>query len=125
EPFAAAKRLMDQHFDAILVDCEDEQGAGWVLQSARMATASKKSITIAIVGAQSANRGGPRAGENFVIQKPIVLTQVEGTLRPARRLMSDARTDSSSITTPASSSPPVPKPLAPAGAASPHESAPR
>ena len=39
EPFAAAKRLMDQHFDAILVDCEDEQGAGWVLQSARMATA--------------------------------------------------------------------------------------
>ena len=89
EPFAAAKRLMDQHFDAILVDCEDEQGAGWVLQSARMATASKKSITIAIVGAQSASRGGPRAGENFVIQKPIVLKQVESTLRAARGLMGD------------------------------------
>ncbi|HTM88647.1 MAG TPA: TonB family protein [Terriglobales bacterium] len=89
EPFAAAKRLMDQHFDAILVDCEDEQGAGWVLQSARMATASKKSVTIAIVGAQSAGRGGPRAGENFVIQKPIVLKQVESTLRAARGLMGD------------------------------------
>ncbi|HKU20671.1 MAG TPA: TonB family protein [Terriglobales bacterium] len=89
EPFAAAKRLMDQHFDAILVDCEDEQGAGWVLQSARMATASKKSITIAIVGGQSASRGGPRAGENFVIQKPIVLKQVESTLRAARGLMGD------------------------------------
>lgn len=89
EPFAAAKRLMDQHFDAILVDCEDEQGAGWVLQSARMATASKKSITIAIVGAQSANSGGPRAGENFVIQKPIVLKQVESTLRAVRGLIGD------------------------------------
>ncbi len=86
EPFAAAKRLMDQQFDAILVDCEDEQGAGWVLQSARMATASKKSVTIAIVGA-SASQGGPRAGENFVIQKPIVLKQVESTLRAARGLM--------------------------------------
>ncbi len=86
EPFAAAKRLMDQQFDAILVDCEDEQGAGWVLQSARMATASKKSVTIAIVGV-SASQGGPRAGENFVIQKPIVLKQVESTLRAARGLM--------------------------------------
>jgi TonB family protein len=92
EPFAAAKRLMDQQFDAILVDCEDEQGAGWVLQSARMATASKKSVTIAIVGAQSSGQGGPRAGENFVIQKPIVLKQVESTLRAARGLMGDAGT---------------------------------
>lgn len=124
EPFAAAKRLMDQHFDAILVDCEDEQGAGWVLQSARMATASKKSITIAIVGAQSANRGGPRAGENFVIQKPIVLTQVEGTLRAARGLMSDGGTDSSSGTNSAPSSLPAPKPVVPAAAPSPHESTP-
>lgn len=88
EPFAAAKRLMDQHFDAILVDCEDEQGAGWVLQSARMATAGKKSVIIAIVGPQSA-QGGLRAGENFVIQKPIVLKQVEATLRAARGLMGD------------------------------------
>ena len=87
EPFAAAKRLMDQQFDAILVDCEDEQGAGWVLQSARMATASKKSVTIAIVGPQSSSQGGPRAGENFVIQKPVVLKQAESTLRAARGLM--------------------------------------
>jgi TonB family protein len=87
EPFAAAKRLMEQQFDAILVDCEDEQGAGWVLQSARMATASKKSVTIAIVGPQSSSQGGPRTGENFVIQKPVVLKQVESTLRAARGLM--------------------------------------
>ncbi len=116
EPFAAAKRLMDQHFDAILVDCEDEQGAGWVLQSARMATASKKSITIAIVGPQNASRGGPRAGENFVIQKPIVLKQVESTLRAARGLMGDAGSPQSEVPSAASSIPgekplnPVPTP---------------
>jgi protein TonB len=103
---------MDQHFDAILVDCEDEQGAGWVLQSARMATASKKSITIAIVGAQSASRGGPRAGENFVIQKPIVLKQVESTLRAARGLMADAgspHTEAPSV----ASNMPAERPLSP------------
>ena len=105
EPFAAAKRLMDQHFDAILVDCEDEQGAGWVLQSARMATASKKSVTIAIVGPQSASRGGPRAGENFVIQKPIVLKQVESTLRAARGLMGDAGSAQSEAPSAASNMP--------------------
>jgi TonB family protein len=112
EPFAAAKRLMDQHFDAILVDCEDEQGAGWVLQSARMATASKKSITIAIVGPQSASRGGPRVGENFVIQKPIVLKQVESTLRAARGLMGDAGSSHSEVPL-AASSMPAEKPLSP------------
>jgi len=112
EPFAAAKRLMDQHFDAILVDCEDEQGAGWVLQSARMATASKKSVTIAIVGPQSASRGGPRAGENFVIQKPIVLKQVESTLRAARGLMADAGSPHSEAPS-AASSMPAEKPLTP------------
>jgi periplasmic protein TonB len=112
EPFAAAKRLMDQHFDAILVDCEDEQGAGWVLQSARMATASKKSVTIAIVGPQSASRGGPRAGENFVIQKPIVLKQVESTLRAARGLMADAGSPHSEAP-PAASNMPAERPLSP------------
>lgn len=121
EPFAAAKRLMDQHFDAILVDCEEEQGAGWVLQSARMATASKKSVTIAIVGPQSASRGGPRAGENFTIQKPIVLKQVESTLRAARGLMGDSAiapsaappaTSPSVASAPSlASTPPIPKPI--------------
>lgn len=121
EPFAAAKRLMDQHFDAILVDCEDEQGAGWVLQSARMATASKKSITIAIVGAQ--NQNGPRAGENFVIQKPIVLKQVEGTLRAARGLMGDSGSSPSS-SAPIAPSVTVPKPVVSFAAPTAHESAP-
>jgi TonB family protein len=119
EPFAAAKRLMDQHFDAILVDCEDEQGAGWVLQSARMATASKKSVTIAIVGPQSASRGGPRAGENFVIQKPIVLKQVESTLRAARSLMGDGIGPRSEAPADASSMP-ADKPSSPAPVAPAH-----
>src|SRR5690348_7219417 len=103
---------MEQLFDVILVDCEDEQGAGWVLQGAGMATASKKSVTSAIVGPQSASRGGPRAGENFVIQKPIVLKQVESTLRAARGLMADAGSPHSEAPS-AASSMPAEKPLTP------------
>src|SRR5216117_2986158 len=35
EPFAAVKKLMAQHFDAIVVDCENEQNASLLFKSAR------------------------------------------------------------------------------------------
>jgi protein TonB len=87
QPFTAAKRLMEQPFDAIIIDCDDEQGAGWVLQSARMATTNKNSLTIAVVRGQPGARGPLKMGENFVIYKPIVVKQVENTLKAARSLM--------------------------------------
>src|SRR5689334_21904431 len=34
EPFAAVKRQMAQHFDAIVVDCENEQNATLLFKSA-------------------------------------------------------------------------------------------
>jgi CheY-like chemotaxis protein len=35
EPFAAVKRLMAQHFDAVVVDCDNEQNATLLFKSAR------------------------------------------------------------------------------------------
>ena len=32
EPFAAVKKLMAQHFDAIVVDCDNEQNAALLVQ---------------------------------------------------------------------------------------------
>src|SRR5437868_9147155 len=81
EPFSAAKRLMDQRFDAIIVDCDDAQGAGWVLQSARMAAANKGSLTIAVQG--QTPRGNLKLGENFLLQKPLIPKQVDATLKTA------------------------------------------
>ncbi len=35
EPFAAVKKLMGQHFDAVVVDCDNEQNATLLFKSAR------------------------------------------------------------------------------------------
>src|SRR5207237_6070935 len=68
EPFAAAKCLMDHRFDAIIVDCDDNQGAAWVMQSARMAAMNKSAVTLAISGEKSSARGS-KLGENFHLNK--------------------------------------------------------
>ena len=38
EPFAAVKKLMSQHFDAVVVDCDNEQNATLLFKSARNST---------------------------------------------------------------------------------------
>ena len=112
EPFSAAKKLLDQHFDAIIVDCEDAQGAGWVVQSARMAALNKTSIIIAIQSAASA--GGSKLGENFTLQRPLVGKQAEATLKTARGMMkpgtgSAAPSTAASILSPPIAAPEVPR----------------
>lgn len=104
EPFSAAKKLLDQHFDAIIVDCEDVQGAGWVVQSARMAALNKTSIIIAIQGMAAA--GGSKLGENFTLQRPLVAKQAETTLKTARGMMKPGA-GAAAPSTPASSMSPA------------------
>src|SRR5581483_9966130 len=89
EPFTAAKRLMDQKFDIVIVDWDDQQGSGWVLQSARQAPANRNSMTIALVSSKPAH-GSFKMGENFVINKPILPKQVESTLQIASSLLQNA-----------------------------------
>jgi periplasmic protein TonB len=86
EPFPAAKRLMDRHFDAVFVDCDDQQGAAWVLQSARMASRNKTALTVAILGEKSGGRAA-KLNENFILNKPLEPKQAESTLRVAKNLM--------------------------------------
>jgi len=86
EPFAAAKRLMDHHFDVVFVDCDDQQGAAWVLQSARMASRNNTALTVAIIGENSKGRAG-KLNENFVLNKPLQAKQAESTLCVAKNLM--------------------------------------
>jgi len=89
EPFIAAKLLMDQKFDCVIVDCDDQQGSGWVLQSARLAPANRNSLTIALLSA-TPKPGSFKMGENFIINKPITAKQAESTLRIACSLMNSA-----------------------------------
>src|SRR5438874_12821502 len=87
EPFAAVKKLMAQHFDAIVVDCENEQNATLVFKSARNSSSNQASLAVAVVEGQAGVAMAFRIGANLVLTKPINIEQSKGTLRVARGLL--------------------------------------
>jgi len=87
EPFAAVKKLMAQHFDAIVVDCDNEQNATLLFKSARNSGSNQSSLAVAVVEGQAGVAKAFRIGANLVLTKPINVEQSKGTLRVARGLL--------------------------------------
>ena len=87
EPFAAVKKLMSDHFDALVVDCDNEQNATLLFKSARNSTSNQTSLAVAIVEGQAGVAKAFRIGANLVLTKPINVEQSKGTLRVARGLL--------------------------------------
>jgi protein TonB len=87
EPFAAVKKLMAQRYDAIVVDCENEQNASLLFKSARNSSSNQSSLAIALVEGQAGVAKAYRIGANLVLTKPINVDQAKGTLRVARGLL--------------------------------------
>src|SRR5271169_6700616 len=87
EPFAAVKKLMTQRYDAIVVDCENEQNASLLFKSARNSSSNQSSLAIALVLGQAGVAKSYRIGANLVLTKPINVEQARGTLRVARGLL--------------------------------------
>ena len=87
EPFAAVKKLMTQRYDAIAVDCENEQNASLLFKSARNSSSNQSSLAIALVEGQVGVAKAYRIGANLVLTKPINVEQAKGTLRVARGLL--------------------------------------
>src|SRR5580700_2937685 len=87
EPFAAVKKLMAQRFDAVVVDCENEQNASLLFKSARNSSFNQSSLAIALVEGQAGVAKAYRIGANLVLTKPINVEQAKGTLRVARGLL--------------------------------------
>ena len=142
EPFAAVKKLMGQHFDAVVVDCDNEQNATLLFKSARNSTSNQTSLAVAVVEGQAGVAKAFRIGANLVLTKPINIEQAKGTLRVARGLLRKSEpgktgsatatgsfaiptdpapaptapfpTASAPVTTPAAATPkPVPRPAVP------------
>jgi protein TonB len=118
EPFAAVKKLMGQHFDAVVVDCDNEQNATLLFKSARNSTSNQTSLAVAVVEGQAGVAKAFRIGANLVLTKPINIEQAKGTLRVARGLLRKSDpTKPASATATASFA--VPAPPAPTPAATP------
>ncbi|HVO80914.1 MAG TPA: TonB family protein [Terriglobales bacterium] len=130
EPFAAVKKLMGQHFDAVVVDCENEQNATLLFKSARNSGSNQSSLAVAVVEGQAGVAKAFRIGANLVLTKPINVEQSKGTLRVARGLLRKAEAGkpagaaSMPAELPAHSTPASLEPMRPATAAKPAERSP-
>ena len=105
EPFAAVKKLMAQHFDAVVVDCDNEQNATLLFKSARNSAANQSSLAVAVVEGQAGVAKAFRIGANLVLTKPINVEQAKGTLRVARGLLRKGAEAAKSATHAGSSAP--------------------
>ena len=126
EPFAAVKKLMGQHFDAVVVDCDNEQNATLLFKSARNSSSNQTSLAVAVVEGQAGVAKAFRIGANLVLTKPINIEQAKGTLRVARGLLRKAEpakpgAPAAAPATPAAAAPakPAPAPLKPISAVKP------
>ncbi len=111
EPFGAVKKLMAQHFDAVVVDCDNEQNATLLFKSARNAPNNLTALAVAVVEGQAGVAKAFRIGANLVLTKPINIEQAKGTLRVARGLLRKneaAKAASSTVPAPAKSVDPIP-----------------
>jgi TonB family protein len=87
EPFAAVKKLMGERFDAVVVDCDNEQNATLLFKSARNTANNQSALAVAVVEGQAGVAKAFRIGANLVLTKPINVEQAKGTLRVARGLL--------------------------------------
>jgi periplasmic protein TonB len=121
EPFAAVKKLMSTHFDAVVVDCDNEQNATLLFKSARNSTSNQTSLAVAVVEGQAGVAKAFRIGANLVLTKPINIEQAKGTLRVARGLLRKSEpgkpaAPAATMTAPAPPVPATPAPAAPVAA---------
>src|SRR5271168_4480516 len=71
EPFPAVKLLMAKRFDAVVVDCADEQNAALLFKSVRNSGSNQSALMVAVVGDQAGVAKAFRLGANLVLTKPI------------------------------------------------------
>src|SRR5579864_8181068 len=105
DPFTAVKKLTDERFDALVVDCQNEQDASLLFKTARDSSQNHSSLSVAVVEGQAGVAKAFRIGANLVLTKPINIEQAKGTLRVARGLL--RKSEPAKPGTPVSGGPPA------------------
>jgi DNA-binding response OmpR family regulator len=89
---AAAQKLEDKHFDALLLDFDDvSAGADELLRRLRQCPASKNAVSISLLANRSDVRRAFGMGANFVLYKPLARETARASLRAAIALLKRER----------------------------------
>ncbi len=86
----ALDSIASGHYSALILDF-DLPDATMVARLARMAPSHLRPVVFAMIGATTEISGTFEAGANFVLYKPLVLEQVERSLRAGRAFMKPDR----------------------------------
>jgi CheY-like chemotaxis protein len=95
---SAVRKLTRRRFEAVVVDCHDEDMAAQVLASVRSAPCNKRSIAVAMIDGQKAVRSAFALGAHFVLYKPISAERAKTSFRAARALMKCERRRNTRVT---------------------------
>jgi CheY-like chemotaxis protein len=95
---SAVRKLTRRRFEAVVVDCNDEDMAAQVLKSVRSAPCNKRSIAVAMIDGQKAVRSAFGLGAHFVLYKPISAERARTSFRAARALMKCERRRNTRVT---------------------------
>ena len=87
----ALYKLTRERYEAVVVDCDDEEAAARVLKSARTAVRNKRAVAVALIDTQKRVRGAFELGAHFVLYKPISAERAKTSFRAARALMKRER----------------------------------
>lgn len=116
------KRLAGQHFDVLVIDCDNADSAMQVFNSARASNLNKGAIAVAIVEGKAGVPNAFRLGASLVLTKPVSLDQARNTLRTAVGMTKKDAVEPRPVVmppTPSFSAVPAPTTHAPAHAAAP------
>jgi CheY-like chemotaxis protein len=84
---AATVRLAAQHFDAVVVDCQDQLPAIELIAGVRKLPINRSTLIIALVDGREQVRDIFGQGANFIVYKPVSAERAGSSLRAARGLM--------------------------------------
>jgi len=83
----AAGRLAVQHFDAVVVDCQDQLPAIELIANVRKLPINRTTLIIGLVDGREQVRDIFGQGANFIVYKPVSVERAGSSLRAARGLM--------------------------------------
>lgn len=83
----AADRLAARHFDAVVVDCQDQLPAIELISGIRKLPLNRGTLIIGLVDGREQVRDIFGQGANFIVYKPVSVERASSSLRAARGLM--------------------------------------
>jgi|SRR5579863_5327014 len=84
---SAVHKLTRRRYEAVIVDCGDDQVAARVFASVRSAPCNRHAIAVALIDSQRDVQSAFTLGAHFVLYKTISSERAKGSFRAARALM--------------------------------------